>query len=156
MRVDGRDRQARRGRQAIRQPAHAAGVISHPRWWSGLWLAVNRLSLPRKHYGPAVLIFQWTGRRKSEPSDLLSPPEHAPIGTGPATTLLLFEVGRQIHLQAKSTVEGANREKFARLAFEPDETRSPVDLGCEIPAKCASFVQAKRESRKLKTRWRKG
>jgi hypothetical protein len=25
--------------------------------------------------------------------------------------------------------------------IEPDETRSPVDLGCEIPAKCTSFAQ---------------
>jgi hypothetical protein len=56
--------------------------------------------------------------------------------------------------KAKSTVESTNREKFAKFVFEPDETRSPVDLGCEIPARCASFVQVKRESRKLKTRWR--
>ena len=31
---------------------------------AGSWQAVNRLSLPRKHYGLAVLIFQCTGRRK--------------------------------------------------------------------------------------------
>src|ERR1700693_1412193 len=83
--------------------------FSHPRWWSGLWQAVNRLILPRKHYGPAVLIFQWAGRRKSEPSDFRSRPEPAPINrTG--STLLLFKVKRQIHLQAKSTAKRANRE----------------------------------------------
>jgi hypothetical protein len=43
---------------------------------------------PRKHYGPAVLIFQWAGRRKSEPSDLCRRPEHVPINSGPATILV--------------------------------------------------------------------
>jgi hypothetical protein len=68
---------------------------------------VNRLSLPPKHYGPAVLIFQWTGRRKREPSDLrsrLSTPYQQ------ATALA--------HVQAKSTVQSANREKSPKLAFE--------------------------------------
>jgi hypothetical protein len=60
----------------------------------------------------------------------------------------LFKVKRQIHLQAKSTAKSANREKFPKLAFEPDETGSPVDLGCRIPAKCAFFRQRGRESRK--------
>jgi hypothetical protein len=31
------------------------------------------------------------------------------------------------------------------IAFEPNETSSPVDLGCQIPAKCASFMQLMRE-----------
>jgi len=51
----------------------------------------------------------------------------------------LFKVKRQIHLLAKSTAKSANREKSPKLAFEPDETGSPVDLGCRIPAKCAFF-----------------
>jgi site-specific DNA recombinase len=49
---------------------------------------VNPLSLPRKHYGLAFLIFQGVGRRKSEPSDLCSRPEHVPINSGPATILV--------------------------------------------------------------------
>ena len=94
------------------------------------------------------MIFQWAGRRKSEPSDLRSRSEHAPISDGPATTLLLFKVRRQVHLQAESTAQSANGEKSSKLAFEPDETGSPVDLGCRIPAKCAFFTQLMRESRK--------
>jgi len=104
-----------------------------------LWQAVNRLSLPRKRYGPAVLIFQWAGPRKGEPSDFRRRSEPALINTELATTLLLIKVKRQIHLQAKSTAKSANREKSPKLAFEPDETGSPVDLGCRIPAKCAFF-----------------
>ena len=43
MRIDGRDRQVQRSRQAIRQPAYTSGV-SRPRWWSESWQAVfNRL-----------------------------------------------------------------------------------------------------------------
>ena len=58
MRIDGRDRQVQRvGEQYVSR----LWRFSHPRWWSGLWQAVNHLSLPRKHYGPAVLIFLWTG-----------------------------------------------------------------------------------------------
>ena len=110
-------------------------------------------SLPRRVCRPAVLIFQWTGWRKSEPSDLRNP-EYAPINSRPATTLLLFKVRRQVHLQAKSTAQSANREKSPKLAFGPDDTGSPVDLGCRISAKCAFFRQRGRESRKLKTRWR--
>jgi Conserved hypothetical protein 698 len=64
--------------------AAAAVVTWPPRWWSGLWRAVNRLSLPRKHYGPAVLPFRWTGRRKSEPSDLRRPKHHALLNRRPA------------------------------------------------------------------------
>ena len=52
--------------------------FSHPSWWSGSLQAVNRPSLQRRHYGPAVLMFRWAGRRKSEPSDLRSRPEHGP------------------------------------------------------------------------------
>ena len=88
-----------------------------------MWQAVNRLSLPRKLYGPAVLIFQWAGRRKSEPSDFRSRPEHAPINSRPATTLLLFKVRPQVHLQAESTAKSANREKSPKLAFEPRQER---------------------------------
>ena len=35
-----------------------------------------------------------------------------------------------------------------KLAFGRDETGSPVDLACRIPAKCAFFTQLMRESRK--------
>jgi hypothetical protein len=38
-------------------------------------------------------------------------------------------------------------------AYEDVRTRVD-DPGCEIPAKCASFAQVRRECRKLKTRWR--
>jgi hypothetical protein len=51
----------------------------------------------------------------------------------------LFKVRRLVHRQAKSTAQSANREKSPKLAFEPDETGSPVDLGYRIPAKCAFF-----------------
>jgi len=81
--------------------------------------AQHREKLPRKHYGPAVLIFQWAGRRKSEPSDLPNRSEPAPINSGPATTLLLFKVKRQVHLQAESTAKSANGEESPKLASEP-------------------------------------
>ena len=51
--------------------------------------------------------------------------------------LLLFKVRHQVHLQAESTAQSANREKSSKLVFKLDETDSPVDLGCRIPAKCA-------------------
>jgi hypothetical protein len=35
----------------------------------------------------------------------------------------LFEVKRQIHLQAKSTAKSADREKSPKLAFEPKRER---------------------------------
>jgi hypothetical protein len=73
--------------------------------------AVSRLSLPRKHYGPAVLISQWTGRRKSELSDLRRRSEHDAY-------LSFVQVKRPIHLQAKSTAQSANREKSPKLASE--------------------------------------
>jgi hypothetical protein len=56
------------------------------------------------------------------------------------------QVKRQIHLQAKSTAQSANREKSPKLAFEPDETGSLVDLERRIPAQCAFFTQLMRES----------
>src|SRR5258708_21181941 len=115
---------------------------------------VNRLSLLSNVWRSSVLIFRWTGWRKSEPSDLRRRSEHAPIHSRPATTLLLFKVRRQIYVRAESTAQSANREKSSKFAFEPDETGSPGDLGCRIPAKCAFFTQLMRESRKLKTRWR--
>jgi hypothetical protein len=130
--------------------------FSHPRWWSGSWQAVNRLSLPRKHYGPAVLIFQWAGRRKSEPSDFRSRAEPAPINSGPATTLLLFKVKRQIHLQAKSTAKSANREKSPKLAFEPQREQFSGGPGVPDFGQMRVFHAGERESRKLKTRWREG
>jgi len=78
-----------------------------------------------------------------------------PLSTGgPATTLLLFKVKRQVQLQAKSTAQSANREKSSRLAVNFNDTSSPVDLECEIAAKCVLFTQRSRESRKLKTGWR--
>jgi len=104
----------------------------------------HRLSLPRRYYGPAVSIFRWNGRRKSEPSDLRSRSEHAPINRGPATTLLLFKVKRQVQLQAKSTAQSANREKSSRLAVNFNDSSSPVDLECEIRAECALFTQRSR------------
>ena len=91
--------------------------FSPPRWWSGLWQAVNLLSLPRKHYGPAVLTFRWTGRRKSEPSDLRNRSEHAPTYQ-PTSSQVFWRRPRSqrprsavrgrthTHLQAKSTAEG--------------------------------------------------
>ena len=127
--------------------------FSHPRWWSGLWQAVNRPSLPRKHYGLAVLIFQWAGRRKGGPSDFRSRPEPAPINSGPATTLLVFKVKSRVH-QARSTAKSANRENSPKFALNPTGATSPVDLECRIPAKCAFFRQRARKSRKLRTRWR--
>jgi hypothetical protein len=61
------------------------------------------------------LIFQCNGGRKSEPSNLRSRPEHAPHHSGLATTLLLFKVRHEVHLQAKSTAKNANREKSSKL-----------------------------------------
>jgi hypothetical protein len=110
-----------------------------------LWQAVNRLSLPRKHYGPAISMFRWTGWRKNELSDLRSRSEHAPVNGRPALA----------YLQAKSTAQSANREESSELAFGPGATCSRVDLGRRIPAKCAFFGRLKRESRKLKARWRR-
>jgi hypothetical protein len=40
--------------------------------------------------------------------------------------------------------------------LNPDESSSPVDLECRIPAICAFFGRLTRESQKLKTRWRRG
>ena len=40
--------------------------------------------------------------------------------------------------------------------LNPEESTSPVDLGGQIPAKCALSTQLKGESRKLKTGWRRG
>jgi hypothetical protein len=54
-----------------------------------------------------------------------------------------FKVKRQVHLQARSTAKSANREK-SNSRLNPDESGSPVDLGCRIPAKCAFFTQKKR------------
>jgi hypothetical protein len=88
-----------------------------PEMWSGLWQAVNRLSLPRKHYGTTVLIFRWTWRRRSEPSDLRRRSEHSSINSRPVKILFLFKVKRQVHLQAKSTAESANREKSFKILF---------------------------------------
>jgi hypothetical protein len=48
----------------------------------------------------------------------------------------------------------ANREKSSKLAFNRKKISSPVDLECEIAAKCVLFTQRSRESGKLKTRWR--
>src|ERR1700722_3355571 len=90
-------------------------LFSHPRRWSGSWQAVNRLSLPRRVCRLAVLIFQWTGWRNSEPSDLRSRLEHAPINGRPATTLLLFKIRSQVHLLAESTAQSANREQSPKL-----------------------------------------
>jgi hypothetical protein len=39
--------------------------------------AVNHLSLPCSYYGRAVLIFRWSGRRKSESSGLRNRPERS-------------------------------------------------------------------------------
>jgi hypothetical protein len=89
--------------------------------------SANREKSPKLAFRSAVLIFRWTGWRKSEHSDMRSRLQHAPINSRPATTLLLFKVRRQVRLQAESTVQSANREKSSKLAFEPDETGSPVD-----------------------------
>ena len=70
--------------------------------------------------------------------------EHAPIHSRPATTLLLFKVRRQIYVRAESTAQSANREKSSKLAFDPGETGSPVDLGCRIPAKMRVFDTEKK------------
>src|SRR5271163_5019063 len=78
MRIDGRDRQVQWSRQAIRQPALA---FLAPDMVERVVAGRHRLSLPPKHCRPAVLIFQWTGRRKSEPSDFFSRPEPAPINS---------------------------------------------------------------------------
>ena len=83
--IDGRDRQVQRSRHNTLAGSYV-WRFSHPRRWSGLWQAVNRLSLPRKHYGPAVLIFQWAGPRKSGPSDFRRRPEPPPINSGPAAS----------------------------------------------------------------------
>jgi hypothetical protein len=67
------------------------------------------------------LIFPWTGRRKSEPSNLRSRSEHALINSGLAL----------VHLQAKSTAQSANREKPPKLASEP--RRDQFSSGPELP-----------------------
>jgi hypothetical protein len=38
--------------------------------------------------------------------------------------------------------------KASKLGFEPDETGSPVDLGCRIPAKYAFFDAEKQKNQK--------
>jgi hypothetical protein len=122
--------------------------FSHPRWWSGSLQAVNRPSLPRKHYGAAVLIFQWAGRRKSERSDLRRRSEHASINSRPATTLLCSksEAGSIYCLSPPPKVRTERNLQNSRL--NPDETSSLVDLERRIPAQCAFFTQLMRESRK--------
>jgi hypothetical protein len=65
--------------------------------------------------------------------------EHAPNQQRTGNNPPLFKVKRQIRLQAKSTAKSANREKSSKLAFNPDKTGSPVDLGRRIPAKNAHF-----------------
>ena len=110
--------------------------------------AVNRLSLPRKHYGAAVLIFQWAGRRKSERSDLRRRSEHAPINSRPATTLLCSksEAGSIYCLSPPPKVRTERNLQNSRL--NPDETSSLVDLERRIPAQCPFFTQLMREFRK--------
>ena len=154
MRIDGRDRQAT---ESASNTSAASYVwrFSPPRWWSGSWQAVNRLSLPRKHYGTAVLIFRWTWRRRSEPSDLRRRSEPASINSRPVRILFLFKVKRQVHLQAKSTAESANREKSSKFASEPRRDRFfRWTSGARSWPKWAFFTQLNGESRKLKTRWR--
>lgn len=48
------------------------------------------MSLPRKRYGLAVLIFGWTGWCKGEPSDLPCRPEQPLLNSRPAAAFLLF------------------------------------------------------------------
>ena len=52
------------------------------------------------------------------------------------------------HVQAKSTVQSANREKSPKLAFEPDKTGSPVDLGRRLPAKMRVFQPERKRIQK--------
>ena len=91
-------------------------------------------------------MFRWTGWRKSEPSDLRSRPEHAPCQQ-PDRRWPIYKLSPPPKVQTE--------RNLPKLAFEPDETGSPVDLGYRIPAKCAFFRQRGREPRKLKTRWRR-
>jgi hypothetical protein len=120
--------------------------FSHPRLWSGLREAVNRLSLSRKHCGPAVSMSRWTGWRKGEPSDLRSHSEHAPINSGPPTTLLLFKAKRQVHPQAKSTAQSANREKSPKLAFEPRRDWFSGGLGVRVCGQMGLFSRREQEN----------
>jgi hypothetical protein len=128
--------------------------FSHRRWWSGSWQAVNRLSLPRKHYGPAVSMFRWTGRRKSGPSDFRSRPEPAPINSGPATTFFCSTSNARSVDKLSPPPKVRTERILQNSRLSPDETSSPVDQECRIPAKWAFFAQVMRQSRKLKTRWR--
>ena len=92
---------------------------------------------------------RWTGWRKGEPSDLRSHSEHALINSGPPTTLLLFKAKRQVHPQAKSTAQSANREKSPKLAFEPRRDRFSGGLGVPDSGQMGVFHAEKR--RILKT-----
>jgi hypothetical protein len=98
--------------------------FSHPKWWSGSWKTVNHLSLPRKHYGPAVLIFQWAGRPKSEPSDLRSRPEHAPVNSRPHWPI--YKLSPPPKVQTERNLQNSR--------LNPNECSSPVDPERRIPA----------------------
>ena len=78
-------------------------------------------------------------------SDFASRLNLAPIKrTG--NNILLFNVKRQVRRQAKSTAKSANREKSQNSRLNPDETSSPVDHECRIPAKCAFFRAGEEEN----------
>ena len=114
------------------------------------------LSLPRRHYGPAVLIFRWAGRRKSEPLNFRSRSEHAPINGRPATTPFCSNLNARSIYKLSPPPKVQTERNLQNSRLNPDEAGSLVDLECRIPAKCAFFTQLIRESQKLKTGWRRG
>src|SRR5437879_11658603 len=93
-------------------------------------------------------MFRWTGWRKSEPSDLRSRSEHAPINSGPATTFFCSKSNARSVYKLSPPPKVQTERNLQNSRLNPDESSSPVDLGCRIPAKCAFFTQRGRESRK--------
>ena len=89
---------------------------------------------------------RWTGWRKGEPSDLRSRPEHAPINSGPATTLLLFKANARSIDKLSPPPKVRTERNLQNSRLNPDETGSPVDSECRIPAKWAFFTQRRGES----------
>jgi hypothetical protein len=66
----------------------------------------------------------------------------------------LFKVRRQVHLQAESPPKVRTERNLQNSRFEPDETEKRA-FG-RNPAPQVHRTQRRRESRKLKTRWRSG
>ena len=57
------------------------------------------------------------------------PPEHAPINSGPATTLLLFKANARSIYKLSPPPKVQTERNLQNSRLNPDETGSPVDSG---------------------------